>query len=93
MALNNWPQKFPGETLRNGADWTNALEGSQIVSCAAQVIEGDVVLTAPVATSFSGALQTVWVSGGTAGRQRVRLTVTLNDGRVLQEDFGFVVAA
>lgn len=93
MALNNWPQKLQGETLRNGADWTNVLAGAAIVSCAAQVMEGNAVLTAPVATSFSGAVQTVWVSGGSPGRHRVRVTVTLDDGRVLQEDFGFVVAA
>lgn len=92
MSQLNWPRKLPGEVLRNGVDWSLNLDGATISSVATSLVEGTVGLTTPSATSFSGAIQTVWVSGGTSGRQRVRCTATLSYGRVLQEDISFNVA-
>jgi hypothetical protein len=86
-----WPDKFPAEQHRNGADWSRVLGDAAIVSCAAQVMEGDVVITVPAATDFSGAVQGVWLTGGTAGRQIVRMKVVLSDGQKLEQDFRFWV--
>lgn len=89
----NWPEKRPQEVFINGADWSLILDGETIASVAAALVAGTVVLTAPAATSFAGAIQSVWVTGGTPGKQTVRLTATLSDGRVHQQDFVFMVVA
>ena len=90
MALR-WPDKFPGETILNGVDWTKVLGAATIASCAATVEDGDATVDDPVGPSFTGAVQKIWVAGGAVGSQRVRAEVTLSDGRVLQEDCIFAV--
>lgn len=89
--LLRWPDKHPDEKLILGADWTLHLSGATIASVAADVVSGDVTVNVPQPSTFSGAIQSLWVSGGTAGVQKVRCTVTMSDGRVLQQDFGFNV--
>lgn len=90
MALR-WPDKFPDEVHLNGVDWTKPLGGATIVSCTASVEDGDVTIDDPVASSFTGSIQKAWISGGTEGSQRVRMQITLNDGRVFEEDCIFAV--
>lgn len=94
MALPlNFPDKHPQEIFINGADWSRLMGGATIVSVAASVEDGDVSVTTPQASAFSGAIQSVWVTGGTqaAGEQRIRLEATFSDGRVLAQDFIFKV--
>lgn len=86
-----WPDKFPGEKALYGVDWTKALGSAAIVSCTATVEEGNVTVNDPSVPSFSGAVQQIWIAGGTAGSQRVRAQVTLSDTRILQEDCIFTV--
>ena len=89
----NFPDKHPEEVFLNGADWSRLIGNATIVSVAASVENGDVSVTSPHPSSFSGAIQSVWVTGGTprAGEQRVRLEATFSDGRVLAQDFIFKV--
>lgn len=86
-----WPTKTVAEKFTNGVDWTAVLGDATISSVAAEVTQGDVTITDPSATSYSGAVQSVWVTGGTKGQHTVRCKATLSDGRVLHQDCRFSV--
>ncbi len=88
-----WPDKVPTEKHRNGADWSRVLGANTIVSCSALVVSGDVVITSPSSTDFAGAIQAIWITGGTPGQQIVRMAVVLSDGQRHEQDFRFWVTA
>lgn len=87
-----WPSKTPSEIYLNGLDWSLNMETATLGAVSAEVIEGTVTITTPQASFVAeGTLQMVWVSGGTPGRQQVRLTANFSDGRRLTQDFAFIV--
>lgn len=65
----SWPPKDPNEVLDYQVDWSDRLvSGETILTSNFTVAEGDVVKDSQ---GFSGALTTVWLSGGTAGTRSV----------------------
>jgi hypothetical protein len=81
MSLN-WPNKFVEEVLDYQLDWTARLDGDVIQSSEAVSPAGVTVAS----QSFEGALQTVWLSGGSTGNpSQIRLTITTAAGRTMEE--------
>jgi len=77
------PSKDPNEVLDYTVDWTNRLDGDTISSSSAVLEEGDVTIDSQ---SFSGANQTVWLSGGTENvTSIVTLRVETAGGRTYDE--------
>lgn len=65
----SWPPKDPNEVLDYQVDWSDRLlVGETIVTSNFTVAEGDVVKDSQ---GVSGALTTVWLSGGTVGTRCV----------------------
>ena len=79
-----WANKDPDEVDYRTHDWTAQLAGSTIAGTpTATVTSGSVVIDT---TSTTGAIQTVWLSGGTDGTLcRIELEATFADGRTIQE--------
>jgi hypothetical protein len=82
--MMTWPNKDPDEVDFRTHDWTAELSGSTISGTpTATVVSGDVVIDS---VSISGAVQTVWLSGGTDGALcRIELEADFADGRTIQE--------
>ena len=81
----DWGEKYAAEKYPNQLDWTNNLQGATISSVDATVVSGDIVITDPSPTSFSGALQTIHLSGGSDGPHVILASVTFDDGRILNQ--------
>jgi hypothetical protein len=62
------PSKDPDEVLDYNIDWTDRLDGDTISSVATELEAGDVTIDS---TNYSGAIQTIWLSGGTHGETAI----------------------
>ena len=69
IPIIDWEFKYSGSKYPNKLDWTDVLDGDTINTVDVTLVEGDVVLNDPAPTSFSGVLQTIFLSAGTAGPQ------------------------
>jgi len=90
---DTWHNKRQREVFPNEIDWSELLGGAAITACAVEVIEGVVNLTQPQPTSATGAVQTVWVSGGEPGKVRALCSIETDDGRTLEHVVSFTVIA
>lgn len=92
VEIQLWPDKYPTERFANGADWSGLLDGDTIISCDAEVEQGDVVIDTPSpVNNFSGAIQTVWMVGGTEGACVIRCDIVTGDGRRFSQKYRFSV--
>lgn len=91
MLTGTWTDKYASERFPNTVDWSAELGAGQIASCSAEVLQGGVRVDDPVPSSFDGAVQSVWVSGGVPGPASVRCSITVDDGRVLSLTANFKV--
>ncbi len=82
--MHSWPPKDPNEVLDYQMDWSDRLEdGETILTSTFVVASGDI---AKDSQEFSGALTTVWFSGGTEGVKNVITNrVVTSDGRTYDE--------
>lgn len=82
--MQSWPSKDPNENLDYQFDWSDRLVTGETISTSDFIKEsGDVTLGAE---DFSGALTTLWVSGGTHGSVSVITNrITTSAGRVYDE--------
>jgi hypothetical protein len=88
----DWDNKTAATIVRRGADWSLwATGGVTLDNVAAIAFSGDVVTNHPEPSTSDGALQTVWLSGGTPGKHVVRCTASFSDGQVIEQDFALVV--
>lgn len=79
-----WPPKDPQEVLDYVVNWAPRLRDETIVSSAFTIAAGANVSI--VANSFSNTATTVWLAGGTHGRDaRVTNSVTTSAGRTFEE--------
>jgi len=63
--MDSWPTKDPDEVLDYAVNWADVLVvGETIASSTFTLAAGDVVIGS---TPLSGAVATVWLSGGTPG--------------------------
>jgi len=79
----SWPYKDPDEDLDYQLDWTAWLStGETITVSTFTVLTGDVALGA---NSVSGAITTIWISGGTLNTSSVvNNRITTSAGRIAE---------
>lgn len=89
-----WRDKYPLDLFEQSLSWANVLtDWADTIAdggATAEVIYGTVTVDEPP-SSFSGAAQAVWVSGGTPGWQIIRCKIETAGGRTFTEEAGFMV--
>lgn len=82
--MQSWPPKDPHEILDYQMDWSDRLVSAEtILTSSFTIASGDVVKDSQ---GFSGAITTVWLSGGTEGAAcTITNRVTTSGGRTYDE--------
>lgn len=82
-----WPAKDPSEVLDYDLDWSARLVNSEtIVTSTWSITEGSVTIANSPAPAISGAVTSLWLTGGTVGDVCVlRNQITTSGGRTYDE--------
>ena len=82
-----WPNKDPADILDYQIDWSAALGADTIATSAWTVPAGFTVTNQSNSTTTT----TVWLSGGTAGVQRITNRITTAGGRTIERSVQMTV--
>lgn len=82
--MHSWPTKDPNEVLDYQIDWTDRLVTGETITTSDFILEsGNVTLGTE---TYSGAVTTVWISGGTHGSTSVITNrITTSASRIYDE--------
>lgn len=82
--MQSWPAKDPNENLDYQFDWSDRLVTGETITASDFILEsGNVTLGVE---TYSGALTTVWISGGTHGTTSVITNrITTSASRIYDE--------
>lgn len=87
-----WPTKRVDEVLDYQIDWTDRLDGEEIVDQSATAVPRGGIAEIERDTAVAGAVQTVWLKGGRQGVGFIDVTVRTPSGRVHEEAVQITVA-